>query len=92
MSENREFTPKGIEDYPFQEDHVYIVDVAWRSSNPVHRAILHVGFLNKDHSFGGYCEVWSHNYEESRRASKAYYLKVVKDLGWLRDEKMEHLV
>ena len=78
--------------YPYKEGHIYIVDVAWRSSNPVHRAILHVGFLNKDGSFGGYCEVWSHNYEEAKSAYNAYYLKVIKDLGPLRDEKVECLV
>ena len=87
MTKDQEFTPKGIENYTFKEGHIYLVDVAWRSSNPVHRAILHVGFLNNDKSFGGYCEVWSNNYDEARRAYSAYYLKVIKDLGHIKPDE-----
>ena len=78
--------------YPYKEGHIYIVEVAWRSSNPVHRAILHVGFLNKDGNFGSYCEVWCNSYEEFEYAGNAYYLKVIKDLGPLEDEEVECVV
>ena len=78
--------------YPYKEGHIYIVEVAWRSSNPVHRAILHVGFLNKDGNFGSYCEVWCNSYEEFEYAGNAYYLKVIKDLGPLEDEEVECMV
>lgn len=78
--------------YPYKEGHVYIVDVAWRSSNPIHRAILHIGFLNKAGSFGGYCEVWRNSYADWEYAGNAHYLKVIKDLGPLEDEKVECVV
>lgn len=81
---NSELTPKFVDDSPFKEGHVYIVDVAWKSCNPVHRAILHMGFLTGKGKFGAYCAVWCNNYDDPRPASSAYYLKVVKDLGPLK--------
>lgn len=78
--------------YPYKEDHIYIVDVAWSQNSPIHRAILHVGFLSNDGSFGSYCKVWCNNYADRGYAGKAYYLKVIKDLGPLKDEEVECVV
>ena len=66
----------------WKEDHAYLVEVAWKPTNPIHRAILHVGFLDKQtNAFGGYCEVWCNSYEDMPSASHAHYLKVVRELG-----------
>ena len=62
---------------------VYVVEVAWRSGNPLHRALLHTGFINDDGTFGGYCEVWCNSYEQSHSAYDAYYLNVIQELGSL---------
>ena len=74
-----------IDDYKFKEDHIYIVEVSWKSSNPVHRAFLHVGFVGGDGKLGNYCEVWCNSYDDAEPAENAHYLKVIKDLGPLDD-------
>lgn len=67
----------------WQEHSIYIVEVAWNPNNPIHKAILHTGFI-KDGNFGGYCEVWCNNYEYGYHASDAYILKFNKYLGTLK--------
>ncbi len=74
-----------IDNYKFKLDHLYLVEVSWRPSNPVHRAFLHMGFNVESGKFGSYCEVWCNNYDEPQHASEAHYLKVIKDLGPLDD-------
>ena len=59
---------------------VYLVDVSWRSSNPIHRALLHTGFINDNGTFGGYCEVWCNSYDLAHFACEAFYLKVILEL------------
>lgn len=60
----------------------YAVDVAFRSSNPVHRAIFYSGFLNDGKGGpGGYNGVFSHSYEEQQYPiHRTYYLKVIRKL------------
>lgn len=58
----------------------YLVDVAWRANNPIHRAILHVGFMDGPR-FGNHCEVWSNCYDEAEHARGAFYLKAVRVFG-----------
>ena len=73
----------------WKEHHSYLVEVAWKPSNPTHRAILFVGFLDKERGkptrFGGYCEVYCNNYENPEPAAKAHYLKAVKLLTTEKD-------
>lgn len=64
----------------WKENTVYLVDVAWKAANPVHRAMLHVGFVHADGRFGNYCEVWLNNYDCPESAGGAYYLKAVREL------------
>jgi hypothetical protein len=79
--ENPSSTP---EKFNWKPHTIYLVDVSWRKGNPVHRAILHTGFIEKSGIFGGYCEVWSNCYEGSNSASNALYLKAVKELATVK--------
>lgn len=69
----------------WKQDTAYLVEVAWLASNPVHRAILHVGFLSDDGSFSNSCEVWCNNYGDAVRASDAFYLRAVREFGPVGD-------
>lgn len=56
----------------------YIVDVAFNSSNPIHRAIFYTGFLSKGGHPQGYNSfVTSDNAE----ISDAYYVKALAELN-----------
>lgn len=59
------------------EDHTcYLVDVSWNKSNPVHEAVLFMGFKETL----GYCEIYNNCYETPSNATEAYYLKIKKKL------------
>ncbi len=59
---------------------VYLVRVCWNKGNPVYRALLHTGFLNKNNTeFAGYCAVWCNTMDEEQ-AGRAYYLEVEQEL------------
>lgn len=63
---------------------VYLVRVAWRSSNPVYRALLHVGFVDKGgQQLSGYCLVWNHSMQPEF-AGGAYYLEAERELCALK--------
>lgn len=64
---------------------IWIVEVACNKNNPIHRAILHVGFMDSPNEFGGYCEVWCNNYDQSIPVSSLHYLKLIKLIGNLDD-------
>ncbi len=64
----------------WKADTLYLVDVSYSSGNPVHKAFLHVGFLNKDGTPGSYSEIWCNTYEHSHRFSEAHYLRALKVL------------
>lgn len=74
------YAPKYIEDYLWEAGHVYIVDVSYRAGNPIHRAILHAGFV-KEGKLGAYSQVWCNTYEEPHSVGCCRYLKVISDLG-----------
>ena len=61
----------------------YVVDIAWRSTNPIHRGILYVGFLNGRPELplsGGYTGMMYSDSEslfEFGNPERAYYLRPV---------------
>ena len=65
----------------WKEHTYYQVEVAWSSSNPVHQAILGVGFLganSPDGQPGNYSEIWNHSYDCACDFRTAWYVRVVK--------------
>jgi hypothetical protein len=65
--------PKG----GWKQGGIYLVEVSWHSGNPVHEAILFVGFL-EDGNFAGYCEIYSNSYDHPMKCDDVYYLKPIK--------------
>lgn len=56
----------------------YVVDVAWNSANPVHRAIFCCGLLNDRGEPGNYNQVFRSGYDkEDARFCFVHYMKVV---------------
>lgn len=70
--------PKG-----WKEQTYYVVDIAVSKSNPIHRAILYVGFLNgpKDQPLrGGYTSLLRAMYDEVFDPNRLHYLRVVSEI------------
>lgn len=65
----------------WQEHAVYLVAVSWSPTNPVHRALLNIGFVNEDGSPGNYSEIWANDYDEGLFVRDAHYLRVIKQLA-----------
>ena len=60
----------------WEQDCVYLVEVAYSSTNIIHKAILQVSFsLAHPNSW-----IMSTGYEQSVNPSKVYYLKAIKKL------------
>ena len=57
----------------------YLVDVAFRPSNPVHRAVLAVGFMHDDGP-GAYTFLYNPSYDMPERFEHIYYLRVVREI------------
>jgi hypothetical protein len=73
--------PNGWEDQTY-----YVVEVAHRTTNPIHRAILYVGFIpNKPHNplAGGYTTLWSATYGQEYNPMKLHYLKFISKIEGL---------
>ena len=76
----------------WQEHTCYIVEVAWRSGNPIHRVILSVGFLNGRIPLGGSYTSFLCSYAtdgEYFHPTLAYYIKAIapiKGIGSLEKE------
>ena len=58
----------------------YLVDVSYRKTNPIHRALFFTGFLNIDGKPGGYNMIISHSYQNHFGYSDIYYLKVIREI------------
>lgn len=69
-----------------KQHHAYLVDVSWNRCNPVHRAILFMGFWGTPEEAGNYTEVYVNNYDGPMSANKLYYMKVVRELCTLDPE------
>jgi len=67
--------------YKWKKNTWYLVDVSYRKTNPIHRALFFTGFLNSDGKPGGYNMIISHSYGEKPFGYKeAYYLKVIREI------------
>lgn len=78
--------PEGKEIIPpengWKAETYYVVDVAWNSANPIHRAIFYTGFLNgKKSRPGGYNQIFNPTYEELKEFKDAYYMKIVREVN-----------
>lgn len=58
----------------------YLVDVSYRKTNPIHRALFYTGFLNSDEKPGGYNMIVSHSYAKLFSYRDVYYLKVIREI------------
>ena len=58
----------------------YLVDVSYRKTNPIHRALFFTGFLNENGKPGGYNCIISHNYIKHFGYKEVYYLKVIREI------------
>lgn len=66
----------------WKEQTYYVVEVAYSSTNPIHRSIFYSGFLNgKGGKPGGYNCVLSPTVDGKPSIGEYYYLKVVKILA-----------
>lgn len=65
----------------WEERTYYVVEVAYRTSNLIHRAIFYTGFLNGNKERtepGGYNDIWCGSYEVGQRPFRsAHYLKAI---------------
>lgn len=67
----------------WKEHTYYWVRVSYRPSNPIHSAILGVGFLGANSEPGqpgNYSEVWCNTYDRAELYSKVHYLEVIREL------------
>jgi hypothetical protein len=81
VSEKEIVTPEG----GWKAHTYYVVQVAYTPTNPVHTAILGVGFLQDNGSPGNYSEIWCTSYEFPQPFKSAWYLEVVKVIGKIKD-------
>lgn len=58
----------------------YRVRVSYRTGNPIHDAILGIGFVNQDGTPGNYSEIWNNCYDGASLFSDAHYVEVVQEL------------
>lgn len=63
----------------WQSHTAYLVHVSYDRTNPIHAAILHVGFVDNGKP-GAYSYIWRNSYDGPMDFSEVYYLKVVKEL------------
>lgn len=72
----------------WKEQTYYVVDVALSKHNPIHRAILFVGFItNPERPLGGgYSCILNGKYEDPADASRIFYLKAICEIKEMRNE------
>ena len=58
-----------------KENSIYLVNVSYSGGNPIHPAILFIGFKT-----GAYCELYINNYDAPVDLHRVYYLEVVSKL------------
>ena len=74
-------TPEG----GWKEHTYYVVQVSYSSTNPVHTAILGVGFLQENGYPGSDSEIWNNSYEGVKAFRSAWYVEVVKVIGRIKE-------
>jgi len=62
----------------WQAHTTYLVAVSYSRSNPIHRALFHVGFINDDGSPAGYSQVWCNNYDAPISPARVHYMRAIK--------------
>lgn len=63
----------------WKEHTMYLVEVAWNANNPIHHAVLHIGFLHGT-KFGHSCMIWNNSYDEPLPIQNAYWVKPIQQL------------
>lgn len=58
-----------------KENTAYLVNVCYKSTNPMHEAIFFMGFHN-----WAYCEIYVNNYDWISLLSDVYSIEIVKEL------------
>jgi len=81
VTEKEIVTPEG----GWKEHTYYVIQVSYSSNNPVHTAILGVGFLKEDGSPGNYSEIWNNSYGGVKTFRSAWYIEVVKVIGRIKE-------
>lgn len=66
--------------FAWEANAVYRVMVSYRKANPIHEAILHVGFLNDDGTPGAYSSIWRNSYDCTCAFRDVHYLEVIEKL------------
>lgn len=59
---------------------IYLVRVSYNINNPIHEALLWVGFLDDNGQPAQYTQLMSNTYEGVYPLSSAHYLRVIKEL------------
>lgn len=75
---NKTSPPRGWKEHTY-----YLVEVSHGPGNPVHLAILAVGFLGinaQEGVPGNYSEVWNNTYDHAYHFRDIYYLKPIREL------------
>lgn len=72
----------------WEENAVYLVDVSFRKSNPIHRSVLFSGLLHNGEP-GNYHMICNVSYGENFTLRDVYYLKVVKKIATRKDFDFE---
>lgn len=68
------------ENFKWESESWYLVDVAYNKSNPIHRALFYTGFMHVGKP-GNYNVIIGHSYAgEPMRYVDAYYIKPIKKL------------
>ena len=77
MKTPSEINKKGVilNNIELKDDSYYIVDVAYASTNPIHRSILFTGFLDKDKLPGAYSAIFCNG--DIEPAKDAYYISYI---------------
>lgn len=73
----------------WKADGVYVVLVSFLETNPMHYAILQVGFLDANGNPGNYSELFNNTYEGVILFSSHYRLEVVRELCVMGHSKLE---
>ena len=73
----------------WKADGVYVVLVSFLATNPMHYAILQVGFLDTNDNPGNYSELFHNSYDGVIPYSNHYRLEAVRELCVLGDGRLE---
>mgnify|MGYP006899555123 CR=1 FL=1 len=65
----------------WENNSYYVVEVAFMKGNPVHEAILSIGFMGENGEYGNYCYLFNSSYDhEVQNVRKAFYLRFVRKI------------